>query len=90
MAGKGLAVRQERRRSCSANDALPITNDERVRDGNITSTLIQSCRRQPAARFSLRSLGSKTSQTFKATVCRGAFPLRCHGYPAADHYKELI
>ena len=68
-----------------------ITNYERVRDGNITSTSIQTLAGVSLDEGSvLRSLGSKTSQTFKSLFADVPFRYVATATPAPNDYKELI
>ncbi|HSW62690.1 MAG TPA: DNA methyltransferase [Dissulfurispiraceae bacterium] len=68
-----------------------ITNYERVRDGNITGATIDQLAGVSLDEGSvLRSLGSKTSQTFKELFANTEYRYVCTATPAPNDYKELI
>lgn len=74
-----------------ANTPYLITNYERVRDGNITAASIEKLAGVSLDEGSvLRSLGSKTSQTFKELFANTPFRFVATATPSPNDYKELI
>jgi DNA modification methylase len=77
--------------AAAATSPYLITNYERVRDGDITAATISELAGVSLDEGSvLRSLGSKTSQTFKALFRDVGFRYVCTATPSPNEYKELI
>lgn len=75
----------------AATSPYLITNYERVRDGSITSDSIDRiCGVSLDEGSVLRSLGSKTSQTFKDLFANTPYRFVATATPAPNDYKELI
>ncbi len=75
----------------AATSPYLITNYERVRDGNITNLSIDKiCGVSLDEGSVLRSLGSKTSQTFKEMFADVPYRFVATATPAPNDYKELI
>lgn len=75
----------------AAKSPYLITNYERVRDGDITKASIDSlCGVSLDEGSVLRSLGSKTSQTFKDLFADTPYRFVATATPAPNDYKELI
>ncbi|HZW02803.1 MAG TPA: SNF2-related protein [Anaerolineaceae bacterium] len=75
----------------AATSPYLITNYERVRDGDITAATIAELAGVSLDEGSvLRSLGSKTSQTFKSLFADVSFRYVCTATPSPNEYKELI
>lgn len=67
-----------------------ITNYERVRDGNIDPRLHEIAGVSLDEGSVLRSLGSKTYQTFQELFADTPFRYVCTATPSPNEYKELI